>query len=72
MDFSKYLWILTTISLTGTILNCRKNFICFFLLIIGEVLWFIYDFYNGTYSRAILDIVSLALAIYGIYEWKKK
>ena len=65
-------WITTAICLTGTVLNCKKMIACFYLWAIGNVLWLAFDLYNGLYSRAALDIVQLMLALYGIYEWKKR
>lgn len=64
-------WIFTAICLTGTILNCKKKLSCFYFWMAGNVLWFIFDMVSGLYSRAILDAVQFALAVYGVYEWKK-
>lgn len=68
---SVFTWTATLIALIGTVLNCRKNNLCFYLWIVTNSMWFIYDITNETPSRAVLDIVQLALAIYGVYEWKK-
>ena len=68
---SLYAWIATVIALTGTVLNCRKNKLCFYFWLVTNAMWFIFDISNSTISRAVLDIVQLALAIYGIYEWRK-
>lgn len=67
-----YTWIATTIALAGTILNCKKNKLCFVLWLITNCMWLVWDFQNGTISRGCLDFVQLILAIYGIYEWGKK
>ena len=66
------MWIITTICLTGTILNAKKKKICFWFWALGNILWAIYDFRSGLYSRLALDIVQLVLAIYGLYEWNKE
>ena len=64
-------WITTAICLTGTILNVKKLNACFYLWLIGNILWLSIDIYNGLWSRAILDIVQGALALWGIIEWRK-
>lgn len=64
-------WIFTIICLTGTVLNCKKNIACFYMWILGNIAWMLFDISCGLYSRAALDAVQLALAVYGIYEWRK-
>ena len=34
-------WFLTAISLLGTLLNIRKNILCFYIWLIGDILWII-------------------------------
>ena len=64
-------WITTAICLTGTVLNVKKINLCFWLWLIGNILWLCIDIYNGLWSRAILDIVQGVLALWGIIEWNK-
>ena len=64
-------WITTILCLTGTVLNVKKNKLCFVLWLIGNILWLIIDIKNGLISRAILDIVQGVLALWGIIEWRK-
>ncbi len=64
-------WITTAICLTGTVLNVKKINMCFWLWLIGNILWLCIDIYNGLWSRAILDIVQGVLALWGIIEWNK-
>ena len=65
-------WFLTAISLLGTVLNVRKKILCFYVWLIGDILWCTFDFMNGTYARSILDFVQIVLAICGIISWRKK
>lgn len=51
------IWALTAVSLTGTVLNIRKNIWCFYIWLIGDILWYTLDFTSGTYGRALLDFV---------------
>lgn len=64
-------WITTAICLLGTILNVKKLNTCFYLWLIGNILWLCIDIYNGLWSRSILDIVQGVLAVWGIIEWRK-
>ena len=65
------IWALTAVSLTGTVLNIRKNIWCFYIWLIGDILWCTLDFTSDTYGRALLDFVQVILAICGIVSWKK-
>ena len=66
-----YTWVATIIALLGTILNCKQNKVCFYLWIVTNAMWLVYDFMSGLYSRCTLDFIQLLLAIYGVYEWNK-
>lgn len=63
-------WLTTAICLIGTILNVKKINLCFYLWLIGNILWLCIDVYNGLWSRALLDIVQGILAVWGIIEWR--
>lgn len=63
-------WITTAVCLIGTVLNVKKLNACFYLWLLGNILWLCIDIYNGLWSRAILDIVQGILAVWGIIEWK--
>lgn len=63
-------WITTIVCLTGTILNVKKLKICFWLWLLGNILWLGIDIYNGLWSRAVLDTVQGTLAVWGLVEWK--
>ena len=65
-------WVFTFVSLTGTVLNVRKNILCFYLWAIRNIAWLGFDVASGLYSRAVLDIVHLAFAIWGIFAWREK
>ena len=67
-----YGWIVTLICLVGTILNVKKIQFCFILWTIGNLLWLILDMYNRVYSRSLLDIIQLILAVWGYIAWKKE
>ena len=65
-------WLFTAVSLAGTVLNVRKNILCFYLWSVGNIAWLTYDIASGLYSRAVLDVVHLAFAIWGLFAWREE
>ena len=65
-------WIMSAVCLIGTVLNVKKMKVCFCLWAVGNLGWLAYDVWSGLYSRATLDTVQLALAVWGIVEWNKE
>ena len=65
-------WLFTAVSLAGTVLNVRKNILCFYLWSVGNIAWLAFDIVSGLYSRAVLDVVHLAFAIWGIFAWREE
>ena len=65
-------WLFTAVSLAGTVLNVRKNILCFYLWSVGNIAWLTYDIASGLYCRAVLDVVHLAFAIWGIFAWREE
>ena len=70
--FNAIAWTTTILCLLGTVLNVKKLWQCFVLWTIGNILWLCLDIFTGLYSRALLDIVQLGFAIWGLIEWRKK
>lgn len=64
-------WLVTATCLAGTVLNVRKVRWCFHLWTLGNIAWLAIDLHNRLYSRASLDLVQLALAVWGIFAWRK-
>ena len=54
-----FTWIITFISLAGT-----------YLWAVGNIAWLGFDVASGLFSRAVLDTVHLAFAIWGIFAWR--
>ena len=36
-----FTWLFTLISLAGTVLNVRKNILCFYLWAVGNIAWLV-------------------------------
>ena len=62
-----YCWVATIICITGTVINIKRINWCFYLWAVGEVMWVIYDLSQNLWSRTMLDLLGLVLALIGIY-----
>lgn len=67
-----FTWVITVLSLIGTVLNIKKSIWCFYIWTFGNTAWLLFDVHTGYYSRATLDAVHLVFAVWGIVAWKKK
>lgn len=65
------MWIATAISVFGSMLNAKKSKWCFYVWILANVIWLVYDIYIRLYSRATLDIIQTVICISGIIYWNK-
>lgn len=65
-------WILAVVSLFGNVLNSRKSVLGFYVWILCNIGWLVYDIKNGIYARVVLDIVQTILCMYGIKKWGEK
>lgn len=65
-------WITVVISIAGTFLIIRKQFVGFSLWCCSNVVWIAVDINAGLYAQAALFTVYLALSAYGIWEWKQE
>jgi nicotinamide riboside transporter PnuC len=72
MSFSNLMWVVTGVSLFATILNIKKQRICFVIWLFTNSLWCIYDFSIGAYAQSVLFFAYVCLAIWGILEWKQR
>jgi len=65
-------WVLTSLSLTGVILNTHQDRRCFYIWIVTNTSWAAVDFYKGIYAQATMFLLYLALSIWGLFKWEKK
>lgn len=56
----------------GKILNARRIRYCFIVEIICLIYWFFMDIERGLYAQGISVIFSIAISIYGWFNWGKK
>ena len=66
------LWGVSLLTICGSILNIKKINLCFWIWSVCNVFWLVFDIINGTYARAVLDVINLSTSIWGIIEWHKQ
>jgi nicotinamide riboside transporter PnuC len=66
------MWVVTGLSILGTVLNIKKVKWCFWIWLFTNLSWCIYDMVIKNYAQATLFAVYTGLAIYGIVEWSKR
>jgi hypothetical protein len=64
-----WLWILTGLSIIGTVANIQKLPWCFGCWVVTNSAWAIHNFRIKQYQQMVLFIVYLGLAIWGLCKW---
>lgn len=64
--------IATVLSVSGVLLNNRHRIQCFYVWIMSNLLSAVIHWHTTTYSLMARDLIFLALAIEGIWLWRKK
>lgn len=64
-------WIITIVTIIGTIFNIQKSVWGYVLWLITDLAWVYIDWRAGLMSQAFVFLVMAGLAAYGIYKWSK-
>lgn len=64
-------YIITLASIVGTVANVRKKRWCFVVWLFTNAAWCVVDTYKGLYSQAMLFAVYVALAAWGLVQWRR-
>ncbi len=72
MSIEVLTWGLAGLSLVGVVLNIKKKTECFVIWLVTNASWTVYDFSIGAYAQSFLFSIYTVLAVYGLYEWRKK
>ena len=67
-----FYWIVAAFSLLGVVLNIKKNRLCFAIWACTNFAWMVIDIHEGIYAQGMLFGVYFVLALWGLYEWRKK
>ena len=65
-------WSLTIAAIIGVILNIKKMRSCFYIWAVTNFSWAVVDFYKEIYAQSALFGIYFLLALYGIFEWRKR
>jgi len=66
------MWAVTALAIVGVILNIKKRRACFIIWTFTNGAWCLYDYSIGATAQSALFAVYFVLALWGIYEWRKK
>jgi nicotinamide riboside transporter PnuC len=67
-----YLYLLTVLSIVGTILNIKKRRSGFILWALTNFIWMIVDFRAGLPAQGVLFGVYCVLALWGLWAWRRR
>lgn len=62
-------WIIATAALIATWLNIKKDKRCFYIWMMTNSFWAIYDFNQAIYAQSFLFTIYFMLAAYGVWKW---
>lgn len=60
------------LSMIGTILNVRRDWRGFIFWAAANTGWVVIDFKAGLYAQSLMFLIYLVLALWGIYDWRKR
>ena len=63
------MWIITILSLVGTIANVYQKRWCFAVWAPANLIWCVYDYRIGAYAQSALMFIYFLLAIFGWFKW---
>ncbi len=66
------MWWLAALSITGVILNVRKDRRGFAVWMFTNTCWALIDLSRGLYAQSFLFVVYFFLALWGWISWKDK
>lgn len=64
-------YIVTVLTLVGTVANAFQKSWCFYLWIVTNLFWIIYNITIQQYQQAIIYIVNTIICVIGIVNWHK-
>lgn len=65
-------WTLTILSLIGVYLNIKKKRSCFYIWGVTNAGWMVIDIWKDIPAQAALFGVYFLLALWGMYEWRRR
>lgn len=71
MTIGDLMWLVSGLSLAGTLGNIYKRRWCFWLWLVSNSCWCAYDASIGAWAQSALMLVYAVLAIIGLLQWRK-
>ena len=65
-------WGTAALSLAAVVLNIRKHAACFAIWAFTNATWTVVDYLHGIHAQAALQLVYLALSVYGLAKWRSR
>lgn len=65
-------WTFTALSLIGNLFIIKKSVYGYWVWIVANIGWILYDFQIKAYSQSFLFAAYLILSVWGVWEWSKK
>lgn len=67
-----WLWLVFVFTIVGVVLNIKRNKWCFAVWAVTDFIWMIVDYKAGIYPQVAKYAVFFVLALWGLWEWRKK
>ena len=61
-----------TLIIIGTILNARKNILCWPIWTLASIVWIEYGITTRQNSIILTNVFMIFANVYGIYKWEKE
>ncbi len=65
-------YVVTILSIVGTVANAFQKRWCFWLWMVTNTFWVIYDIWMGAYGQAVLYVVNCITCVIGLWRWKNE
>ncbi len=72
MLMNNFAYIVTLMSIIGTIANSFQKRWCFYIWLCTNAFWCIYNLINHQYAQSLLYLFNFIMAITGLVKWKAK
>ena len=67
----KYLtYVIAALAIIGTAANSFQKRWCFYIWLVTNAFWCIYDFKIGAYAQAVQFVVYFMLSVNGLMQWR--
>jgi len=65
-------WVIASLAVFGAVLNARKNIKGFYIWVVSNLCWIVYNCVIHEYALAVLFGVYTVISMYGIHQWRKQ